>query len=122
MGETTVNVNTNRSLQELGKLAYEYKMKMGGDWSKLFINVDVDGSLGIDKTELRKGYKKMGIELSDVELNKLWRELSPDNKNIDFIRFKTFHEKIFKPNRRKSIPIQSDIHRDNVSLKTDKNE
>ena len=124
LGETTVNVNTNRSLQELGKLAYEYKMKMGGDWSKLFINVDVDGSLGIDKTELRKGYKKMGIELSDVELNKLWRELSPDNKNIDFIRFKTFHEKIFKPNRRKSIPIQSDIlsNRDNVSLKTDKNE
>ena len=82
LGETTVIVNTNRSLQELGKLAYEYKMKMGGDWSKLFINVDVDGSLAIDKTELRKGYKKMGIELSDVELNKLWRELSPDKKKI----------------------------------------
>jgi Ca2+-binding EF-hand superfamily protein len=124
LGETTVIVNTNRSLQELGKLAYEYKMKMGGDWSKLFINVDVDGSLAIDKTELRKGYKKMGIELSDVELNKLWRELSPDNKSIDFIKFKTFHEKIFKPNRRKSIPIQSDVIsiRDNVDLKTDKNE
>jgi len=125
LGETTtVIVNTNRSLQELGKLAYEYKMKMGGDWSKLFINVDVDGSLGIDKTELRKGYKKMGIQLSDVELNKLWRELSPDNKNVDFSRFKDFHERIFKPNRRKSIPIQSDIliNKDNASLKTDKNE
>ncbi len=75
LAETTIIVNTNRSLEELGKLAYEYKVKMGGDWSKLFISVDVDGSLGIDKSELRKGYKKMGIELSDVELNKLWREL-----------------------------------------------
>ena len=44
--------------------------------------MDKNGSFGIDKKVLRLGYKRMGIELSDVEVNKLWRELSPDNKNI----------------------------------------
>ena len=106
MGETTRIINTNRSLEELGKLVFEHKMKMGGDLSKIFKNLDRDGSLGIDKTELRKGYKKMGIELSDIELNKLWKELSPDDKNIDFARFKEFNDKLFVPNTRKAIPIQ----------------
>lgn len=55
---------------------------MGGDLSKIFKNLDKNGSFGIDKKVLRLGYKRMGIELSDVEVNKLWRELSPDNKNI----------------------------------------
>ena len=64
--------------------------------------------MGIDKRELRLGYKRMGIELSDVELNRLWRELSPDNKNISFDRFREFHDKIFKPNTRKAIPINQD--------------
>ena len=50
----------------------------------------------------------MGIELSDTELNKLWRELSPDNKNVSFARFKEFHDKIFMPNTRKAIPINQD--------------
>jgi Ca2+-binding EF-hand superfamily protein len=106
MGDTTRIINTNRSLEELGKLAFEHKMKMGGELSKIFKNLDRDGSLGIDKNELRKGYKKMGIELSDIELNKLWKELSPDDKNIDFARFKEFNDKLFVPNTRKAIPIQ----------------
>ena len=108
MKDTTTLINTNRSLEELGKLVFEYKMKMGGDISKIFKNMDKDGSMGIDKRELRLGYKRMGIELSDVELNRLWRELSPDNKNISFARFREFHEKIFKPNTRKAIPINQD--------------
>ena len=118
MGETTTIVNTNRSLEELGKMVFEHKMKMGGDLSKIFISLDRDSSLGIDKSELRKGYKKMGIELSDVELNKLWREISPDNKNVDYARFKAFHEKIFVPNTRKAIPIQRDqmSNRENTML------
>ena len=74
MKDTTILINTNRSLEELGKLVFEYKMKMGGDISKIFKNMDKDGSMGIDKRELRLGYKRMGIELSDVELNRLWRE------------------------------------------------
>ena len=106
MGDTTRIINTNRSLEELGKLVFEHKMKMGGELSKIFKNLDRDGSLGIDKNELRKGYKKMGIELSDIELNKLWKELSPDDKNIDFARFKEFNDKLFVPNTRKAIPIQ----------------
>ena len=108
MKDTTTLINTNRSLEELGKLVFEYKMKMGGDISKIFKNMDKDGSMGIDKRELRLGYKRMGIELSDVELNRLWREISPDNKNISFARFREFHEKIFKPNTRKAIPINQD--------------
>ena len=111
---TTVILNTNRSLEELGKLVFEHRMKMGGDMSKIFKNLDKDGSMGIDKRELRLGYKRMGIELSDVELNKLWRELSPDNKNVSFARFKEFHEQIFKPNTRKAIPINED-NKDNNS-------
>ena len=106
--DTTTIINTNRSLEELGKLVFEHRMKMGGDISKIFKNLDKDASLGIDKRELRLGYKRMGIELSDVELNKLWRELSPDNKNISFNRFKEFHDKIFTPNKRKAIPINQD--------------
>jgi protein fantom len=106
--ETAAVVNTNRSLKELGKLVFEHRSKMGGDFSKLFKNLDKDGSLGIDKNELRNGYKKMGIVLSDTELNRLWGELSSDNKNIDFARFKTFHEKLFVPNAKKAIPIQRD--------------
>ena len=108
IGETTSVVNTNRSLEELGKLVFEYRMKMGGDFSQIFKDLDKDGSLGIDKKELRNGYQKMGISLSDTELNKLWRELSPDNQNIDFARFKAFHEKLFVPNTRKGIPIKRD--------------
>ena len=81
---------------------------MGGDISKIFKNLDKDASVGIDKRELRLGYKRMGIELSDSELNKLWRELSPDNKNISFTIFKEFHDKIFMPNTRKAIPINED--------------
>ena len=108
MGETTTIINTNRSLEELGKMVFEHRIKMGGDFSKIFKNLDKDGSMGIDKNELRNGYQKMGIVLSDTELNKLWRELSPDNKNIDFARFKAFHDKLFVPNTRKAIPIQRD--------------
>lgn len=107
MRDTTTIINTNRSLEELGKLVFEYRMKMGGDISKIFKNLDKDGSMGIDKRELRLGYKRMGIELSDVELNRLWRELSPDNKNVSFSRFREFHEKIM-PNKRKGIPINQD--------------
>ena len=107
MRDTTTIINTNRSLEELGKLVFEYRMKMGGDISKIFKNLDKDGSMGIDKRELRLGYKRMGIELSDVELNRLWRELSPDNKNVSFARFREFHEKIM-PNKRKGIPINQD--------------
>jgi len=106
--DTTTLINTNRSLEELGKLVFEHRMKFGGDLSKIFKNLDKDGSLGIDKRELRLGYKRMGIELSDVELNRLWRELSPDNKNVSFARFREFHDKIFKPNTRKAIPINQD--------------
>ena len=106
--ETKSIINTNRSLEELGKLVFEYKIKMGGDFSKIFKDLDKDGSLGIDKKELWNGYQRMGIALSENELNKLWRELSPDNKNIDFTRFKTFHDNLFKPNTRKAIPIQRD--------------
>ena len=106
--DTTTIINTNRSLEELGKLVFEHRMKMGGDISKIFKNLDKDASVGIDKRELRLGYKRMGIELSDSELNKLWRELSPDNKNISFTRFKEFHDKIFMPNTRKAIPINED--------------
>ena len=105
---TTVILNTNRSLEELGKLVFEHRMKMGGDMSKIFKNLDKDGSLEIDKNELRNGYLKMGIVLSDIELNKLWKALSPDNKNIDFARFKTFQDNLFVPNPRKAIPIQRD--------------
>jgi Ca2+-binding EF-hand superfamily protein len=94
-------------LEELGKLVFEHRMKMGGGASKIFKNLDKDGSMGIDKRELRLGYKRMGIELSDVELNRLWRELSPDNKNVSFSRFREFHEKIM-PNKRKGIPINQD--------------
>ena len=108
MKDTTSLINSNRSLDELGKLVFEHRMKMGGDISKIFKNLDKDGSLGIDKKELRMGYKLMGIELSDVELNRLWRELSPDNKKVSFARFKEFHDKIFKPNTRKAIPINQD--------------
>ena len=108
MKDTTTLINTNRSLEELGKLVFEYRMKMGGDISKIFKNLDKDNSMGIDKRELRLGYQRMGIELSDVELNKLWRELSPDNKNVSFARFREFHDKIFKPNTRKAIPINQD--------------
>ena len=114
MKETTTLINSNRSLEELGKLVFEHRMKMGGDISKIFKNLDKDSSMGIDKRELRLGYKRMGIELSDVELNKLWRELSPDNKNVSFARFKEFHEQIFKPNTRKAIPINED-NKDNNS-------
>ena len=106
--DTTTILNTNRSLEELGKLVFEHRIKMGGDLSKIFKNLDKDSSMGIDKRELRLGYKRMGIELSDVELNRLWRELSPDNKNISFDRFREFHDKIFKPNTRKAIPINQD--------------
>jgi len=74
MKDSTTLINTNRSLEELSKLVFEYKIKMGGDISKIFKNMDKDGSMGIDKRELRLGYKRMGIELSDVELNRLWRE------------------------------------------------
>ena len=118
MGDITSVVNTTRSLEELGKLVFEHRMKMGGDFSKLFKNLDSDGSLGIDKKELRNGYQKMGIVLSDTELNKLWRELSPDNKNIDFGRFKAFHEKLFVPNTRRGIPIQNEQadNKDNTML------
>ena len=106
MGDNATSiVNTNRSLEELGKLVFEYKMKMGGGFSKIFKDLDKDASLGIDKNELRNGYQKMGIVLSDTELNKLWRELSPDNRNIDFARFKAFHDKLYVPNTRKAIPI-----------------
>ena len=108
MKETTTLINSNRSLEELGKLVFEHRMKMGGDISKIFKNLDKDSSMGIDKRELRLGYQRMGIELSDVELNKLWRELSPDNKNVSFARFREFHDKIFKPNTRKAIPINQD--------------
>ena len=121
MGETTRIINTNRSLEELGKLVFEHKMKMGGDLSKIFKNLDRDGSLGIDKTELRKGYKKMGIELSDIELNKLWKELSPDDKNIDFARFKEFNDKLFVPNTRKGIPIQREQSNSNRETNTMQN-
>ena len=121
MGETTRIINTNRSLEELGKLVFEHKMKMGGDLSKIFKNLDRDGSLGIDKTELRKGYKKMGIELSDIELNKLWKELSPDDKNIDFSRFKEFNDKLFVPNTRKGIPIQREQSNSNRETNTMQN-
>jgi Ca2+-binding EF-hand superfamily protein len=108
MKDTTSLINTNRNLEELGKLVFEHRMKMGGDISKIFKNLDKDGSMGIDKKELRLGYKLMGIELSDVELNRLWREISPDNKNISYARFKEFHDKIFMPNTRKAIPINQD--------------
>ena len=123
LGETSI-VNTNRSLEELGKLVFEYRMKMGGDFSQIFKNLDRDGSLGIDKNELRNGYKKMGITLSDTELNKLWRELSPDNKNIDFARFKAFHEKLFVPNTRRAIPIKRDQieERDNTMMSNNLND
>ena len=123
MGDATTIVNTNRSLEELGKMVFEHRMKMGGDFSKLFKDLDKDGSLGIDKKELRNGYQKMGIVLSDTELNKLWRELSPDNKNIDFARFKAFHEKLFKPNTRRAIPIQREelSNRDNTIRSSDNN-
>ena len=116
--EATAVVNTNRSLEELGKLVFDHKIEMGGDFSKIFKHLDKDGSMGIDKNELRNGYQKMGIILSDTELNRLWRELSPDNKNIDFARFKTFHEKLFVPNVRKAIPIQRDQinNRDNTQM------
>lgn len=108
LGEITTIVNTNRSLEELGKMVFEHKMKMGGELSPtLFKDLDEGGSLGIDKNQLRKVYQKMGIVLSDAELNKLWKELSPDNKNIGFARFKDFQEK-FMPNTRKAIPIQRD--------------
>ena len=108
MKDTTSLINSNRNLEELGKLVFEHRMKMGGDTSKIFKNLDKDGSMGIDKKELRLGYRRMGIELSDVELNRLWRELSPDNKNISYARFKEFHDKIFMPNTRKAIPINKD--------------
>jgi Ca2+-binding EF-hand superfamily protein len=118
-GETNTILNTNRSLEELGKLVFEYKFKMGGQFSNLFKDLDNDGSLGIDKKELFNGYQKMGIALSENELNKLWRELSPDNKNVDFERFKDFHEKLFNPNKRKGHPIQRD--QTNLSNNNDSN-
>ena len=118
-GETNTILNTNRSLEELGKLVFEYKFKMGGQFSNLFKDLDNDGSLGIDKKELFNGYQKMGIVLSENELNKLWRELSPDNKNVDFERFKDFHEKLFNPNKRKGHPIQRD--QTNLSNNNDSN-
>ena len=102
-------LNTNRTLEELGRLAFDYKLKMG-DFSKLFQNLD---AMGISKEEIRNAYQKMGIGLSDVELNKLWRKLSPDNKNIDYARFKEVHNKLFIPNNRKGIPIEKAQNLDN---------
>jgi len=38
--------------------------------SKKFKNLDKEGLLVIDKIKQRKGFIKLGVELSDFELNK----------------------------------------------------
>jgi len=55
-------------------------MSIEGDFFKRFKNFDRKGSLGIDKTKLRKGYKIMVFELPDIELNRLLKELSLESK------------------------------------------
>jgi Ca2+-binding EF-hand superfamily protein len=93
----TISSNTNRKFNEIGELIAKYKLKRGKSRSEavdIFKDIfDRDASLGIDKKELAVGFEKIGIILTENELNNLWKYMSGNKGSIDFASFKKFHDK-----------------------------
>lgn len=50
----------------------------------------------LTKKELHVGFEKMGIILTEGELNKLWKNMS-NKGEIDFASFKKFHDNYCLP-------------------------
>ena len=92
----TISSNTNRKFNEIGELIAKYKLKRGKSRSEavdIFKEIfDRDASLGIDKKELATGFEKIGIILTETELNNLWKYMSGNKGSIDFASFKKFHD------------------------------
>ena len=77
----------------------KYKLSKGKSFDAVDLFKDIfdrDASLGIDKKELHVGFEKMGISLTEGELNKLWKNMS-NKGEIDFASFKKFHDNYCLP-------------------------
>jgi len=86
--------SSSRNLNEIGELVAKYKLKKGKSFDAVDLFKDIfdrDASLGIDKKELHIGFEKMGIILTEGELNRLWKNMS-NKGEIDFASFKRFHD------------------------------
>ena len=93
------NSQKDRTITELGQLILKYRKGKKGsiDAVDLFKDIfDKDASLGIDKKELSKGFKKMGITLTDGETEQLWKKISGNKGFIDFSSFKSFYDNYCK--------------------------
>ena len=88
-----------RILKEVGQKVFKYKMsqKMNYDAVDFFKNIfDKDASLGIDKKEWQRGFEKMGIKLPENEKEILWKNISGNQRLIDFANFKSFYDNYCK--------------------------
>ena len=97
--EININIKKDKSLEDIGQLVLKFtsNKKNYSEAVDLFKNIfDKDASLGIDKDELFKGFKKMEIILNNKELDILWKKMSGNKGIIDFSSFKAFHENYCK--------------------------
>ena len=79
---------------------------MNYDAVDFFKNIfDKDASLGIDKKEWQRGFEKMGIKLPENEKEILWKNISGNQRFIDFASFKSFYDNYCK----------GEIKEDNIS-------
>ena len=93
------NFKKDKTINELGQLILKYRKSKKGniDAVDLFKDIfDKDASLGIDKKELSKGFKKMEITLTDGERDLLWKKISGNKGFIDFSSFKSFYDNYCK--------------------------
>ena len=91
--------SNSRSFNDIGQLMAKYKLRKGKSFDAVDLFKDIfdrDASLGIDKKELHVGFEKMGIILTEGELNKLWKNMS-NKGEIDFASFKKFHDNYCLP-------------------------
>lgn len=96
--------SNSRSLNDLGQLMAKYKLNKGKSFDAVDLFKDIfdrDASLGIDKKELHVGFGKMGIVLTEGELNRLWKNMS-NKGGIDFASFKKFHDNYCLPFQQQS--------------------
>ena len=104
--------NTNRELKVICDLINEYKFRTGKEAVDLYKLFDRDTSLKVDQKELYKGFQKMGINLSNIEMKKVWKELTKKDisecDSFDYNQFKAFHDKYCNTQRR-GVAIPNDI-------------
>ena len=112
---------TNREIKDIMKEVNEYGIKSGKrsavDIYKLF---DKDSSLRIDQKEFYNGFKKMGINLSNEEIRKMWKEIAGPNKNdFNFNEFKSFYNKYINNGNVRDSNVQ--INRSGFSQQNNNN-